>query len=725
MKKIIAAAFMIIALSLTASESINLPILKNINKIENEFNEKKLANFSCASGFITTAGEWSNIQTSVYLATDEKYLYLTFKCLTGKDFNISSKEREADSEQIFSDESVEIFISPSGKEKETYYHIAINASGNVYSAKCGKERDVSWSPEIETTCGLTEGFWFINGKIALESFGLKAVEGKSFTANFCRNIKDSKFNSSSSWTGQANFNVASCFGKITFAKNAGFDYSLKNMREIIFRNNTLEESKVSWSFGNWKNSQAVEAFSTCQEKLPTENITGSTALEISADGKTISKTAVIPFVKKLSITPELYYCPLEKELMKLAISCLCKNATTITLDGKEVPAGKEFEVGLGKFKKGRNVVSAKAFDKENKLVAEDEVVIFITDDTTSELPEKQEINIDGQVFMMNGKPFFPLMASPTKNPSSLADDSFNVKYASHGVRKNAMGRGICGLPVKIDRARGVVYEIADDDVVKESIRKTIIAPVFYRQLQYEAQIPLRRKSTDEMLDGPQKYIEYYKFIKEISPKTLVSIQVDTLDKISDYMKAADIVEVASWQSSYSKYIIPNLANDIKYAKETIGNKPLVWWLGASIPNPYVRNAESLRAASYIAMIHGANGIIYHMGHDGIPQTMTRLWSLFHGLSRELEFLYPIVICGKKTDAVKFDAKEIDFTGREYEGATYIIAVNTAHSSQEISFALNAEKIDVLFENRTLVKKDGRFTDLFTGYEPHVYKISNK
>ena len=125
------------------------------------------------------------------------------------------------------------------------------------------------------------------------------------------------------------------------------------------------------------------------------------------------------------------------------------------------------------------------------------------------------------------------------------------------------------------------------------------------------------------------------------------------------------------------------------------------------------------------MMYGANGIIYHMGHDGIPQTMTRLWSLFRGLSREMEILYPIVVSGKSSDAanVKFADSNVDFICREFEEDIYIIAVNTSPLAQEILFSANAEKLSVLFENRELSEKDGKFHDLFTGYEPHVYKIS--
>ena len=725
MKKAAGLAVMTSVLSLFASGSINIPILKNMPTIDKKYDGEKWANASCASGFISTDGEWAKLQTSTYLAVDEKYLYFAFKCITGKDFKISSQEREVDSEQIFSDESVELFISPDGK---SYYHIGINASSSVYSAYCGKERNTSWNPEIEISCGVADTFWFAEGRIALESLGLKSVEGKEFSANFGRNIRDRRQKGSSSWTGQTNFNNPQQFGKLIFSKYAGLDYSLENMSEIILRNNNLNAIEVDYSFGGDKNSVEVKALKASYAKLSTANKTGIVTLEISGAGRSFSKEAIIPYEKKLTINPELYYYPQSKTAIKIVISCLCPNVAVIKMNDMIVSPGKEFEIDLKNAQPGRYVFSAKALDKNNKILAEDKAVIFVFDDSRSSvLPEKQEVKINGKIFMMNGKVFFPFMASNTKDPSPLANDSFNVQYAGHGLRKNAMSRGYCGLGTSIDRKRGVVYEIADDDAVKVNVRKAVEVPAFYKLLQYEAQIPLRRKSTDEMLDGPQKYIEYYKFVKEVSPETLVSIQVDHLDRVGDYMAASDIMEVASTQSSYSKNMIRNLASDVKYAKGTIGNKPLVWWLGASIPNPYVREAESLRAASYIAMMHGANGIIYHMGHSGIPQSMTRLWSLFRGLSREMESLYPIVVSGKNTGAghIGFDDKNIDFICREFEGNIYMIAVNTAPLSREITFTVNAEKLSVLFENRGLEKKDGKFQDLFTGYEPHVYKLSGK
>ncbi|OGV31740.1 MAG: hypothetical protein A2020_05470 [Lentisphaerae bacterium GWF2_45_14] len=735
MKKFIFSTIIMSTLSIFAVESINLPILKDVPAIDGKFSDSEWAKASCASGFIRTGGEWPRVQTSVYLGVDDENLYFAFKCMTGKRFDVLSKKRKDDSTGIFGDESVEFFISPSGKEGESYYHIGINPSNSLYSASCGKARDTSWSPEIKTVCGVSEEYWFAEGRIALASVNLKAVEGKSFFANFGRNVCSPEMKGSSSWTGQADFNDPRLFGKLMIAKFAGFDYSLEDMSKIVLRNNGPSALNVLYSLGEEKKSVDVLAFTALPVniRLPEKEMRELT-LEISSDGKSFVKKGDLPYVKKLSLVPELFYSPKSAEKIKSSISSIYDNIDRLEIVADSFPFHKtfnvnEFEIDLKEANPGRSVFTLKAFDRNNKLLGEDRAVIYIMEDIpASALPEKQEISLDGNVFMMNGKPFFPFMASDTKDPSQLVADSFNVRFGPHGVRNNAMERGSCGLGTRIDRTRGVVYEIADDEVVKENIKKTVVSLVFYRQLQYEIQISLRRKSSDEMLNGSEKYLEYYEYVKKISPETLVSVQIDKMDKIREYTAAADIVEVASRQSSYAKNMIRNLAADIKYAKETVGNKPLVWWLGASIPNPYVRDAESLRAASYISMMHGANGIIYHMGHGGIPLSMTRLWSLFRGLSREMEFLYPIVISGKAVDmpTVKFNCSEIDFICREFEGDIYIIAVNTSGMVLEPVISINgAVKVSVLFENREIKSEDGRFKDLFTSYEPHVYRFTKR
>ena len=64
----------------------------------------------------------------------------------------------------------------------------------------------------------------------------------------------------------------------------------------------------------------------------------------------------------------------------------------------------------------------------------------------------------------------------------------------------------------------------------------------------------------------------------------------------------------------------------------------------------------------------------------------------------------------------------------YENALYIIAQNASFNAGLFEFAVkNAadQKVKVLFENRVLELKNGKFADAFTSEATHIYYIEIK
>ena len=76
-----------------------------------------------------------------------------------------------------------------------------------------------------------------------------------------------------------------------------------------------------------------------------------------------------------------------------------------------------------------------------------------------------------------------------------------------------------------------------------------------------------------------------------------------------------------------------------------------------------------------------------------------------------------------------DNKSIDIAVRTHEGTLYVIAVNTSDSPVRATIsiadrAMIPKRVKLLFENREITPKGNGFTDTFTPFEPHVYKLSS-
>ena len=734
-----------------SAPEVKIPVIAAEPVIDGKMDKEEWQNAACASGFISTDNEWPARQTSAYIAVAGQYLYFAFKCQLSGSGKVKAGKYKKDSTKIFRDESVELFLAPETAGK-VYYHLAFNAVGSVYTAKCGERRDTAWEPELKFASGSSQNNWILEGRLSLASVAAKNAFGTKWKINFCRNTQSS-IRQSSSWTGQHNFNDKGLMGNAEISRKIFVDYSLENLDsltglKLVLRNHqsrkavckvTTAENVRSYCIAPEKNEEifAVLPSSACGKKL---------TLTINGDNFKYQKTALLYYYKKFSIIPDLYYLVSPINKLGIKIDNQIKNSSAIkiklyfsgnkkALRKMELMASETAcSINLKDLSCGRYVLSAQLFAGNGKKLAEDDKLIFITKKVEfPALPEKQDIRIGKTVFFMNGKPFFPFMIS-----SAVPDMAacFNVKYGTKAVIKNAPWRGTCGVPVKLRRTPITFREIPDEETVKNKIidfiKKTSNEKYLYRNIQYEAQIPLFRPMKDGLkaLVNTLEYRKIYALIKKNYPETLTSIQIERFERVKDFADCADIIETASRTSSYARNPTNNLAADIGNVRGRIGDKPLIWWLGASIPSPEDRTAEKIRASAYLALMNGVNGIIFHNGHGGVPASRTRLWSVFPNLASELEFLYPVIQFGEKTadKNIQVKSSEVKFIVRRQKGDLFIIAINNSPSTVNGEFSLtslNNAKVEVLFENRELELKNGTFSDSFTQYEPHVYVVKIK
>lgn len=164
-------------------------------------------------------------QTKACLTYDQNNIYIFMDCLESvlnpalqKTFEFKAEKSEHDSD-VFSDDCVEIFIRPPGKE--AYYHLAVNSKGTIYDEKRlpNSVPDKSWDSHASVKTLLTGNKWSAEISIPLQSLEAPVPgTGEVWGINLCREEK--AFGENSSWSPvKSGFHESDSFGEVVFRDN--------------------------------------------------------------------------------------------------------------------------------------------------------------------------------------------------------------------------------------------------------------------------------------------------------------------------------------------------------------------------------------------------------------------------------------------------------------------------------------------------------------------------
>ncbi len=143
-----------------------------------------------------------------------------------------------------------------------------------------------------------------------------------------------------------------------------------------------------------------------------------------------------------------------------------------------------------------------------------------------------------------------------------------------------------------------------------------------------------------------------------------------------------------------------------------------------VPHIFYATRAEMRAMTYLAVNHGAKGLIYYSYSD---LNSTR-WQQIKEIASEIDQLRPVLLSIDPTNEndVVCDSGDIDLKLMRANNAYYLFAVNKKEQTiTGVSFQLNmvlaSALVDVLFESgRQTSVQNGGFEDDFDPYEVHVY-----
>ena len=213
---------------------------------------------------------------------------------------------------------------------------------------------------------------------------------------------------------------------------------------------------------------------------------------------------------------------------------------------------------------------------------------------------------------------------------------------------------------------------------------------------------------------------------------------------SEYVKGCDIV-------SFDIYPVVHEHKDVAGKLEYVGRgvARLVEWTGGKKPvwccieTTHIENPDKLatpaqiRSEVWMAIVHGASGIIYFC-HEFKPRQL-EAGLLEHpenaaavkDINAQIKALSPVLNSPTVRDGVRVTSSDAEVPVatmcKRHEGATYVFAASMRIRPTTGSFTVagmtgNA-KVEVLGEGRTIDAIDGKFEDRFDGYAVHQYRAA--
>jgi Secretion system C-terminal sorting domain len=210
----------------------------------------------------------------------------------------------------------------------------------------------------------------------------------------------------------------------------------------------------------------------------------------------------------------------------------------------------------------------------------------------------------------------------------------------------------------------------------------------------------------------------------------------------DYLAGCDI-------GSFDIYPVNNsdtiTSSNLWYVAKGIDS--LLYWSGNSKPvwcfiettkigidSPRKPTTSEVKSEVWMALIHGAKGFGYFC-HSFVPPEDdaallhdTTMLSAITNINNEIASLAPVL---NSPDTINYatvisnnPAVPIDYMTKNYGGENYIFAVAMRNDTSTATFSVTSgTDVIVIGENRNLIITGGSFSDNFTSYGVHLYKIT--
>jgi len=258
---------------------------------------------------------------------------------------------------------------------------------------------------------------------------------------------------------------------------------------------------------------------------------------------------------------------------------------------------------------------------------------------------------------------------------------------------------------------------------------------------------------------PEKVVERYQEIRQADPSRPILLNLgqgvawdgwhgrgtrtNHPEDYPEYVQGGDIVSFDIYPASHpNKEVAGNLwyvPRGVDRLKEWTEDRKPVW---CCIETTGISNVDrkptpaEIRAEVWMALIHGAKGIIYFC-HQFKPKFIEAglladesVAREVASINRQIHELAPVLNSPdvKPGERVEKSGKPgaISALTKKHGGATYVFAVSLLPEETTAKFQLPDRpdaKVEVIGENRSLEAPGGAWSERFEGYQVHLYRIA--
>ena len=164
-------------------------------------------------------------QTEVYLCRDSERVYIAVRCHDSQMDKIVAKRTSRD-DNIFWDDSVEIFIDP-GLSRKHFMQFIVNPLGALLDLKITEITEMGWNANCQVAAAVGENAWTVELAIPFAELGLASPKpGQRWGVNVTRTTHRLKEYSCWSPTGSDRFQVPRRFGDMVFTAGSGLQATI-------------------------------------------------------------------------------------------------------------------------------------------------------------------------------------------------------------------------------------------------------------------------------------------------------------------------------------------------------------------------------------------------------------------------------------------------------------------------------------------------------------------
>lgn len=735
---------------------------------------------------VLNTGELAKEQTEVWLARDNAWLFVAFKCHEPAAGKIVCAVKSRD-RGVHQDDSVEVFISPGTKGK-TYWHFIVNAAGVQGDNRSeGEDHGIPWNGHWRSAARIDAGAGCWTAELAIPLFYLTDKAGaEPWTLNFTRSRRVEKLTFSAWSPVKGSFHSPAEFGKLEglagvkgekmFAPVMGA-VKVSGLIDIPRRYYVVSiEALNQGAVAGKVNGQAVDITKDGETKSPAvpqelgPSHKGEIKLEVDVEKIVVRNTRALltltdalgtwtastevdrrkeskPLMAAMDRT---YYTQektggvmvqvnlpatvLEKARLRVVLEANKKQTAEAKLTGPEM----RVELPLRKIEPGSYPIRVELENAGGEIMASETCTLI----KRAPAVAGTEVKLDrwNGATLINEKPFFPygFIGVPRDSFPLLKRMGFNavlqwMEKPLPEILKDFDAAQQAGLYLAevLDRniAKGIMRIMLEPgwlDALRSGIATNL--PGFVDAIKTHPAL-LAWYGPDEPgwevhKTGCRELWEAVNARDGYHPT--FQLFCGFPPDIDDWLRYSEIDSVDIYTYDPKVYLsgIKSAVATTRYLQQPFWVVPLGETCSGS---PYVLPPRLQRLQTYLSLIHGANGIFYFIW----PVTHVDNFAVFKALASEIQTLTPALLTRAPVQTVRVaeggDPDQVQAALRLGPGGEQILlAANMEDRPVTVSIGVSTfgrrTKVSNLFTGASYPLADGRFSDTMEGYGTRAYRL---